>query len=69
MTKLEQNPWDNKIGGWPMPTLAAALVKCRSSATARKYRMWRSSMAISKSNQRSHQHILDNWRRRVELLG
>src|ERR1700751_1643544 len=27
-----------------MPTLAAARVKCRSSATARKYRMWRSSI-------------------------
>jgi hypothetical protein len=27
-----------------MPILAAALVKCLSSATARKYRMWRSSI-------------------------
>ncbi len=46
-------------GGWPMPTLAAALVKCRSSATARKYRMWRSSTVISKTDHMSLYHILD----------
>jgi hypothetical protein len=59
MTKLEQNPWDNKIGGWPMPTLAAALVKCRFSATARKYRMWRSSTAISQTDHNCRYQILD----------
>ena len=40
-------------------TLAAALVKCRSSATARKYRMWRSSKVISKTDDISWYHILD----------
>jgi hypothetical protein len=34
-------------------------VKCRSSATARKYRMWRSSKVISKTDDISWYHILD----------
>src|SRR5690606_25507888 len=32
-------------GGWPIPSRCAARVKCRSSATARKYRKWRSSIS------------------------
>src|SRR4029077_14846795 len=56
-------------GGWPMPTLAAALVKCRSSATARKYRMWRSSMAISKTDHTWHYHILDKCGAQFQVFG
>jgi hypothetical protein len=47
-------------GGWPIPTLAAALVKCCSSVTARKYRMWRRSMVIFKPN-----HIRNPFLRRI----
>jgi hypothetical protein len=46
-------------GGWQIPTLAAALVNCLSSATARKYRMWRSSIVISKTDHKSLYHIFD----------
>jgi hypothetical protein len=34
-------------------------VKCRSSATARKYRMWRSSTVISETNDIRQYHIFD----------
>ena len=58
-TSGRHRQWCWLSGGWPIPTLAAALVKCLSSATARKYRMWRSSIIISKTDHESLYHILD----------
>ena len=52
-----------------MPTLAAALVKCRSSATARKYRMWRSSIVISKTDHICLCHILEQCGAQFQVLG
>jgi hypothetical protein len=56
-------------GGCPIPTLAAALVKCLSSATARKYRMWRSSIVISKTDHKACSIYWTNEARRSRSWG